>query len=156
MTAEKNAAKYREKLSGSGEVAFLKQCLCVTGGIYPSLCSFMNCIITKLTGLEHRCLIKPNTGTLSIGTIKRGGVVFIRQLSIVSGNEVHIYISTNQRLILLTRSQNHIPQISTLKWKKREEGYIKKTPAGSSIIIPASQMTSQHRSELLKLPRQLC
>ena len=45
--------------------------------------------------------------------------------------------------------------MSTLKWKKREEGYIKKTPAGSSMIKPASQMTSQQRSELLKLPRGL-
>jgi hypothetical protein len=45
--------------------------------------------------------------------------------------------------------------MSTLKWKKRDEGYIKKTPAGSSIIKPASQMTSQQRSELSKIPGKI-
>jgi hypothetical protein len=42
--------------------------------------------------------------------------------------------------------------MSTLKWKKREEGYITKTPAGISIITPASHITNQDLSLLLNWP----
>jgi len=43
--------------------------------------------------------------------------------------------------------------MSTLKWKKREEGYIMKTPADILMMTPASHITSQDLSVLLNWPR---